>query len=241
MTHRKNEYGLPIGFALPDWTPPPLPPRVTLAGHFCRLEPLDAGRHAADFHAASQLEPDQRHWTYLTYGPFATADDCKRWAELYAQRKDYLFHAIVDARSGKAAGVASYMRMDPGNGSIEVGGIKYTPLIARQPAATEAMYLMMKNAFALGYRRYEWKCDALNAPSRAAAQRLGFSYEGVFRQAVVHQGRNRDTAWYSIIDSEWPALQAAHEQWLAPDNFDAQGRQKTSLSALTAPLLQARS
>ena len=218
--------------------------RITLprraAGRFCRLEPLDAARHAAGFHAANQLEPDQRHWTYLTYGPFATADDCKHWAELYAQRKDYLFHAIVDARSGKVAGVASYMRMDPANGSIEVGGIKYTPLIAQRPAATEAMYLMIKNAFALGYRRHEWKCDALNAPSRVAAQRLGFSYEGVFRQAVVHKGRNRDTAWYSIIDSEWPALQAAHEQWLAPENFDAQDHQKIRLSALTAPLLKAR-
>ena len=136
--------------------------------------------------------------------------------------------------------MAAYMRIDTANGSIEVGGIKYTPLIARQPAATEAMHLLMKNAFALGYRRYEWKCDALNAPSRAAAQRLGFSYEGTFRQAVVHKGRNRDTAWYSVIDREWPALRAAHEQWLAPENFDAQGRQKTRLSALTAPLLQAR-
>ena len=240
MTAHYDSYGQPVGLPVTNWSPPPLPPRVVLAGRFCRLEPLDAARHAADFHAANRLEPDQRHWTYLTYGPFATADDCRRWASEYAQRRDYLFHAIVDLHSGKAAGMAAYMRIDTANGSIEVGGIKYTPLIARQPAATEAMHLLMKNAFALGYRRYEWKCDALNAPSRAAAQRLGFSYEGTFRQAVMHKGRNRDTAWYSVIDREWPALRAAHEQWLAPENFDAQGRQQLRLSALTAPLLQVR-
>ena len=240
MTAHYDSYGQPVGRPVTNWSPPPLPPRIVLAGRFCRLEPLDAARHAADFHAANQLEPDQRHWTYLTYGPFTAVDDCRRWADEYAQRRDYLFHAIVDLHSGKAAGMAAYMRIDTANGSIEVGGIKYTPPIARQPAATEAMHLLMKNAFVLGYRRYEWKCDALNAPSRAAAQRLGFSYEGTFRQAVVHKGRNRDTAWYSVIDREWPALRAAHEQWLAPENFDAQSRQQLRLSALTAPLLQAR-
>jgi len=240
MTTHHDEYGQPIGFPMPGWSPPRLPPRNTLTGRRCRVEPLDAARHAADFHAANQLEADLRHWTYLTYGPFSTADDCMRWAEEYAQRSDYLFHAIVDSASGKTAGVAAYMRIDTANGSIEVGGIKYTPLIAQLPAATEAMHLLMKNAFALGYRRYEWKCDALNAPSRAAALRLGFSYEGIFRQAVAYKNRNRDTAWYSVTDREWPALQAVHEQWLAPENFDAQGRQIVSLSGLTAPLLQAR-
>jgi hypothetical protein len=143
--------------------------------------------------------------------------------------------------SGKAGGVASYMRIDPANGCIEVGGIKLTPLVARKPAMTEAMHLMMKNAFDLGYRRHEWKCDALNLPSRAAAQRFGFSYEGCFQQAVIYKNRNRDTAWFSITDLEWPAIRAAHEQWLAPENFDAQGRQKSSLSAPTAPLLRAQS
>jgi RimJ/RimL family protein N-acetyltransferase len=132
------------------------------------------------------------------------------------------------------------MRIDPANGVIEVGGINYSPLLQRKPAATEAMYLMMRRAFELGYRRYEWKCDSLNAPSRAAAQRLGFSYEGVFRQAWVYKGRNRDTAWFSIIDGEWPALREAFERWLAPANFDANGRQRTGLSSLTAPLLKAR-
>ncbi len=240
MTQQQNEFGQPIGFALTGWTPPPLPPRETLTGRYCRIEPLDAERHAAQLHEANSREPDGRGWTYVAYGPFATLEDYRHWVETYGQRNDHRFCAIIDVTSGKAAGVASYMRMDPANGSIEVGGIKYTPLIARRPSATEAMYLMMKQAFALGYRRYEWKCDALNAPSRAAALRLGFSYEGTFRQAVVYKNRNRDTAWFSISDREWPALRAAHEQWLAPENFDAQGQQIVSLSGLTAPLLQAR-
>lgn len=241
MTQRQNNYGQPIGFAVSGWTPPPLPPRETLTGRYCRLEPLDADRHAAELHEANSLEPDGRGWTYVAYGPFTTLTDYRHWVGTYGRREDHRFHAIIDGRSGKAAGVAAYMRMDPANGSIEVGAIKYTPRIAQQPAATEAMFLMMQRVFELGYRRYEWKCDALNVPSRAAAQRLGFSYEGTFRQAVVYKGRNRDTAWFSIIDHEWPALKKAYEQWLAPENLDAQGRQRVSLSALTAPLLAARS
>src|SRR3954465_7648131 len=151
-----------------------------------------------------------------------------------------MFFAIVDRITGKPAGVASVLRVDPANGCIEVGGLAYSPLLQRKPAATEAMFLIMGQAFKLGYRRYEWKCNALNAPSRAAAQRLGFSYEGIFRQATVVKGRNRDTAWYSIIDAEWPALRQAYEAWLAPANFDAHGNQRTQLSALTAPLLKQR-
>lgn len=240
MTQHFDPDGQPIGFPLPDWSPPPLPPRETLLGQYCRVEPLDTARHAADFHAANALEPDQRGWTYLTYGPFATLDEYRRWATDCEQRTDYLCHAIIDQTSGKVGGVAAYMRMDPANGSIEVGGIKYTPLIAQQPVATEAMFLLMQRAFDLGYRRYEWKCDALNMPSREAALRLGFSFEGVFRQAVVHKGRNRDTAWFSVTDREWPALQLAYVEWLAPENFDAEGQQIVRLSGLTAPLLRAR-
>lgn len=240
MAQHLDEYGQPVGFPVAGWTPPPLPPRETLTGRHCRVEPLDPDRHAGELHAANALEPDGRGWTYVAYGPFASAADYRDWTMNYGQRDDHRFYAIVDAASGRAGGVASYMRIDPANGSIEVGGIKLTPLIAQRPAATEAMHLMMKNAFALGYRRYEWKCDALNAPSRAAAQRLGFSFEGIFRQAIVYKGRNRDTAWYSVLDREWPAIRAAHERWLAPENFGADGRQKTRLSALTAPLLAAR-
>jgi len=240
VTQRNNSYGQPVGFTITDWTPPPLPPPDPMEGRYCRIEPLDPGRHAEQLHAANSLEADARGWTYVAYGPFTNAAEYRRWTETYGQRADHRFHAIIDNASGKAGGVAAYMRMDPANGSIEVGGIKYTPLIARRPAATEAMYLMMKRAFDLGYRRYEWKCDALNAASRAAALRLGFSYEGTFRQAIVYKNRNRDTAWFSILDGEWPALRLALEQWLAAENFDREGRQKTSLSALTAPLLRSR-
>lgn len=238
MIQHRNEYGQPVGFPVKDWVAPPLPPREVLTGRYCRLEPLNADRHAAELHAANTLENDGRGWTYVSYGPFATTADYRHWVETYGQREDHRFYAIIDAGTSKAGGVASYLRMDPAAGSIEVGGIKYTPLIAQRPAATEAMHLMMRQAFALGYRRYEWKCDALNAPSRAAAQRLGFSYEGIFHQALIYKGRSRDTAWFSITNREWPALQAAHEQWLAPENFDAQGHQIVSLSGLTAPLLR---
>ncbi|HYW50073.1 MAG TPA: GNAT family protein, partial [Gemmatimonadaceae bacterium] len=152
---------------------------------------------------------------------------------------DPLCFAVIDAASSAAVGIASYMRIAPEQGSLEVGHINFSPALQRTPVATEAMYLMMRHAFELGYRRYEWKCDALNAPSRAAAQRLGFAFEGVFRNALVYKGRNRDTAWYSIIDSEWPAVRSAFERWLGPENFDAHGAQRVQLRWLTAPLLRA--
>jgi RimJ/RimL family protein N-acetyltransferase len=232
---RRNEYGQPVGFALPDWKAPPHPPRTVLEGRYCRVEPLQP-RHADQLHEANSLEPDNRGWTYLFNGPYASPAEYRAWVEAQQTLDDPQFYAIIDLATGKAGGVASYMRMTPAHGCIEVGGIKFTPLIARKPAATEAMTLMMVYAFSLGYRRYEWKCDALNAPSRAAARRLGFSFEGIFAQAIVYKGRNRDTAWFSITDREWPALRAAHERWLAPENFDAEGRQKVGLSALTAAL-----
>jgi RimJ/RimL family protein N-acetyltransferase len=236
----RNEFGQPIGFPLPGWMPPPRPPRTAMQGRYCRVEPIAPERHAAELHAANMLDPSGRAFTYLTSGPFDTPAAYRQWMEKSCLGDDPLFHAIIDAASGKAVGVATFMRIDAGNGVIEVGNINYSPLLQRTPAATEAMYLMMKRAFELGYRRYEWKCDALNAPSRAAAQRLGFSYEGLFRQATVYKGRSRDTAWYSIIDSEWPQLEQAYTHWLAPDNFDASGRQRQRLSDLTAPLLKRR-
>lgn len=236
----QNSLGQPIGFPLTDWTPPPPPPREPIAGRFCRVEPLDAQRHAADLFAANALDAENRMWTYLAYGPFATAAEYVEWATARQQSADPLFHAVVDQASGQAVGIASYLRIEPAAGSIEVGHIAFSPRLQRTPAATEAMYLMMRRAFELGYRRYEWKCDALNAPSRAAAQRLGLSFEGVFRQATVYKHRNRDTAWYAAIDREWPALEAAFQRWLDPSNFDAQGRQRERLADLTAPILVAR-
>lgn len=238
-THR-NHLGQPIGFPLPDWKQPPRPPREPMIGRYCRVEPIDPDRHATELYEANAREPGGRAWTYLFAGPFDSFVAYLQWMKSSCVGDDPLVHAIIHAETGKAVGVASYMRIDPKVGSIEVGGINYSPLLQRKSAATEAMYLMMKRVFALGYRRYEWKCDSLNAPSRAAAQRLGFSYEGIFRQAVVYKSRNRDTAWYAMIESEWPELDKAFTRWLAPDNFDAQGNQRLRLSDLTAPILKRR-
>ena len=207
-----------------------------MSGRFCRVEPLNVERHAADLFAANGAAKDEANWTYLPYGPFETFDAYRAWVAKVSAADDPLFHAIIDLATGRAVGVASLMRIDPASGAIEVGGINYSPLLQRKPAATEAMYLMMRRVFdELGYRRYEWKCDALNAPSRAAARRLGFRFEGIFRQVVVYKGRNRDTAWFSIIDSEWPGLKAAFERWLDPANFDEQGNQRRKLSTLSRP------
>jgi RimJ/RimL family protein N-acetyltransferase len=233
MAPRRNEFGQPIGPALPDWRPARRPELLTLAGQWCRLEKLDAA-HADDLWAA--LAPDDGSlFTYLGFGPFHTRADFDATLRSLASRPEYAYYAVIDRRDGRAAGKAAYARIDPANGSIEVGGICYAPRLQRTAAATEAMVLMMRHAFEdLGYRRYEWKCDALNAPSRAAAARLGFQYEGLFRQAIVYKGRSRDTAWYSIIDTEWPVLKPAYAAWLAPANFDTNGRQKTALSDLIA-------
>jgi RimJ/RimL family protein N-acetyltransferase len=226
---------LPVGPSLSNWTPRPVPPRTPMQGRFCIAEPLDAAKHARELFEANSLDRENRNWTYLSVGPFADLESYRAWLEQVAKGADPVFHAIVDRATGKAAGVASFMRIDPPNGVIEVGHINYSPLLQRKPAATEAMFLMMRRAFdELGYRRYEWKCDSLNAPSRAAALRLGFQYEGLFRQAVVYKGRSRDTTWFSIIDGEWPKVRGAYEQWLAADNFSADGRQKRKLSDLIA-------
>ncbi len=208
-----------------------------MTGRFCRLELLDRDRHADHLYEANRTDTRGAMWTYLPYGPFDELAAYDRWVREVAAVSDPSFHAVVDLATGRAVGVASYLRIDPASGSIEVGHIAYSPLLQKTPAATEAMYLMMRRAFELGYRRYEWKCDALNAGSRAAAQRLGFSYEGVFRQARVNKGRNRDTAWFAAIDSEWPALDRAFRQWLDPANFDEAGRQRVSLASLTRPVL----
>ncbi len=238
-TTHQTLFQQPVGFPVPDWRPPSAPPHAVLEGRYCRVEPLSADQHAATLYAANSADSGQM-WTYLGYGPFEGYGNYKEWMERMEPSQDPLFYAIVATETGQATGVAAYLRIDRNNGAIEVGHIAYAPRLRRTPAATEAMFLLMQQAFALGYRRYEWKCDALNAPSRAAAQRLGFSYEGLFRQAVVYKGRNRDTAWYAMTDQDWPAIRAAFTQWLAPENFDEQGQQRVALSALTGPLLMAR-
>lgn len=235
MDECTNAYGQPIGFPVPGWRPRQRPPRTPLEGRTCRIEPLDVRRHAAQLHDANMAAPDGRDWTYLSYGPFQAPEAYYKWAEWAAASPDPFFHAILDRASGRALGVASLMRIDPENGVIEVGHINYSAALQHTIAATEAMYLLMRRVFdELGYRRYEWKCDALNARSRAAALRLGFIYEGIFQQAVVYKGRNRDTAWFAMLDRDWPALKRAYEQWLAPANFDPKGRQCHRLADLIA-------
>jgi RimJ/RimL family protein N-acetyltransferase len=227
-----NDLGQTIGDPLPAWNPPSAPPKTALTGLYCTVEPVAVDTHLDSLHNALTLDPDARHWTYLPYGPFASKGDYRQWMERTCLGGDPQFYAIVDSERQRAVGLASYLRITPAVGSIEVGHLRYSALLQRRRAATEAMFLMMRNAFDLGYRRYEWKCDSLNAPSRASAERLGFQYEGTFRQHTVVKGRNRDTDWLSILDTEWPAVCAAHETWLAPENFDAEGQQRQSLSAL---------
>jgi len=222
---------------LSGWREPPAPAGLSLAGRHVSLAPLSLEAHAGPLFDAFRTDREGRIWDYLPYGPFDTLDEFKAWVKNYEGAADPCFFAIEHLDKNLVCGVASFLRISPRDGSIEVGHINFSPLLQRTVAATEAMYLMMKWAFEAGYRRYEWKCNALNAGSRRAAQRLGLSYEGVFRQATVVKGRNRDTAWFAAIDKEWPALSRAFETYLSPDNFDADGKQKVALSGLTAPLL----
>ncbi len=226
-----------FGQVVQGWTPPPTPDLMTLEGSYARLERL-APAHAGDLHAANLS--DRKIWDYLPYGPFEAVADYGVWAAGMAAEIDPYFYAIIDRATGKAGGVASYLRITPQAGSIEVGHINLAPVLQGSRVASEAMFLMMDWAFDAGYRRYEWKCDALNLPSRRAAERFGFSYEGVFRQAGVVKGRNRDTAWFAVIDKDWPRLRAAYQRWLGAANFDAGGRQVARLSDLTHPLLVSR-
>ena len=233
MTEHQNDHRQPIGRPVPDWTTRPLPPLTAMTGRLCRVEPLVPETHAADLFEANRADGRGRNWTYLNADGFTELAGYRAWLDKMTAGSDPLFHAIVDLATGRAVGVASYLRIDPANGVIEVGHINYSPRLQRTPAATEAMFLMMRRAFdELGYRRYEWKCDDRNEPSLAAAKRLGFRYEGTFRQALVYKDRNRDTAWFSILDGEWPAIKSAFQRWLAPENFDAAGRQQQGLAAL---------
>ncbi len=222
----------PIGPQVPNWSARPAPPATPKTGRYVRIEPLDPVRHARDLFEANAADRDATHWTYLFDEKPLTPEAYSAWVAKSASTQDPMFHAIIDLATGKAAGVAALMRIDRNHGVIEVGHINFSPRLQRTRQATEAIYLMMARAFdELGYRRFEWKCDHLNAPSREAALRFGFTFEGIFRQAVVYKGRNRDTAWYAIIDTDWPGIKAAHEAWLDPANFDAEGRQVKRLAA----------
>jgi RimJ/RimL family protein N-acetyltransferase len=237
---RYNEFGQPIGRALPGWRPPPFPPHVMLTGRYVRLEPLNAARHARDVYEAQSEDVNGERWTYSFDGPFRDYAHYEQWALKSQESRDPQFYAIVDAATGRAAGTHSYLRIEPKHGVIEVGNIYFSPRLARTRAATEAIYLAVANAFDLGYRRFEWKCDSCNLPSRAAARRFGFTYEGTFRQAIVNKERNRDTSWFAIIDGDWNGgLKDAYLRWLDPANFDATGNQQLKLSELTAPFVHA--
>lgn len=220
---------------LSQWTERPLPERKVLEGRTVRLEPLDVERHGQGLFEASSVDDANTRFTWLfQYAP-QSLSEMLPWIEKSAQSSDPLFFAVIDKATGKVAGRQALMRIDAANGSIEIGNVYWGPLISRKVAATEAQYLFMRYIFdELGYRRYEWKCNDDNLPSKRAAERFGFQFEGVFRQHLVAKGRNRNTAWYSVIDSEWPVLKQAYEAWLEPENFDASGQQIKKLEELRA-------
>ena len=240
----KTKKGDILGVPVPNWVAPKSPYQMQwkdeMQGRYVRLEQLRAARHCDDLFMAFAADTENQIWDYLPYGPFASAADLASWMHATCDGSDPYFFAIIDQASNRAVGVASYLRINPDSGSIEVGHISFAPVLQSTIGATEAMYLMMRWAFMTGYRRYEWKCNALNLKSRRAAQRLGLSYEGVFRQATISKGRNRDTAWFAAIDAEWVSLQIAFENWLQAENFDTAGQQKQSLSAMTEAVLVLR-
>ncbi|MEO1293288.1 MAG: GNAT family protein [Pseudomonadota bacterium] len=227
-----NALGQPVGVLVETTLPRPRPTERPLIGRTIRADRLEPTRDAAELFAAFAQDTTGEGWTYLPYGPFDTDAEFRAWLVSDCSHDDPLFYTYRDAVSARVLGMGSFLRIDPAGGVIEVGHLHFAPSMQRQTAATEAMYLMMAHAFDdLGYRRYEWKCNALNAPSRRAAERLGFTYEGTFRQAGVAKGRNRDTSWYAIVDGDWPRIKAAFLAWLAPDNFDADGHQRAPLAA----------
>lgn len=237
---RSNDLGQPVGDPVPGFEAARRPDLATLEGRFCRLEKLDPERHSQGLYDALSADEAGVLWTYLPESPAADVATLTEWVVRVSDKPDPAFYALIDRATGRCLGRAAYMRIAPEAGSIEVGSILYSPALQRTPMATEAMFLMMQHAFdTLGYRRYEWKCDSLNEPSRRAAERLGFSYEGIFRQALVYKGRNRDTAWYSIIDADWPAIRQGYEAWFDPANFDEHGRQKQSLATFVAAAREA--
>ncbi len=235
---RVNEFGQPIGESV-DWTPGPSFVPVTLTGRTSRLEPL-AAEHLAGLYAELCVDSPPSIWTYLSGGPFEDREDFARYADgLHASPATIPLAILLPDGGGgwRAAGVACWLRIDQANGTAEVGFITMGAALQRTTASTEAMFLMAAHAFdVVGVRRYEWKCDSFNEPSRRAAARLGFTFEGVFRNAIVYKGRNRDTAWFAITDDEWPDIQAAYQRWLDPANFDERGQQRAPLATQFGPL-----
>lgn len=233
MTERFNQFNQPVGADLPGWNGGGIPDGKTLKGRYCRLERISVEHHASSLNEAYSKAPDERDWTYLPAGPFITFESLCAYLSGIELVADPMHYAVIDSASGKAVGTFALMRTDAPNGVIEMGYVTYSPLMKRTRISSEVISLVLDYVFGeLGYRRFEWRCDSLNAPSRAAAERYGFTLEGIFRQAAVTRGRSRDTAWHSIIDVEYPQLRRAYARWLSPSNFDENGNQLEKLGKL---------
>ncbi|UWS30120.1 GNAT family N-acetyltransferase [Erwinia pyrifoliae] len=232
MTQHINEFGQPVGAPLPDWKAVSQPAAKVINGRYCWLEPLDNVRHGDELFAAYASAPDDSDWTYLTEDRPSSLAAFHIWLRQRAEEKGFVTFTVVCAQRNKPVGLVSYLRIDQANGSLEIGGVTWSPLMKRTVIGTESLWLMIANAFALGYRRCEWKCDSLNTPSRNAALRLGFTYEGTFRQMMTRKNRSRDSDWFSIIDDEWQALDNVLRHWLSAENIDESGHQRASLSML---------
>ena len=234
MTSHYNDLGQEIGYPLTTWKPCNHPPKTEIYGQYCHIVLLSIEKHAKALYESYSKNKDHRQWTYLPYGPFDGENglnEFKKWLKESCIHNDPLFHCVIDIKTNKAVGLLSLMRIQPEIGVIEVGHVHFSPLMQGTRLSTEALYLLMRRVFdELGYRRYEWKCDTLNTPSKNAANRLGFTLEGVFRQSTTYKGRTRDTAWFSIINNEWPKLKKQFESWLNPENFNENGQQIHPLS-----------
>ena len=226
-----------FGEIVESFSIPPHPKGISIEGRLVDLKPLNSNKYAKELFSSNLLDEKGINWAYLPYGPFDSQANYAKWIKSFEEGDDPVFFAIISKKLKKAIGIASFLRVNPAQGLIEVGHINYSPLLQKTTEATEAMFLMMKWVFDNGYRRYEWKCNALNLKSRRAAQRLGFSYEGVFRQMTISKGRNRDTAWFAIIDKEWQDLKRCFDQFLSESNFDNNGEPRVALTSLTEPLL----
>ena len=225
----RNAYGQPVGPRVADWQPRALPESPVLNGRYCRLERLAPEHHGAALGKLLADDTEPQDWTYMPFGPFESPEAGERWVDVFSKDAGFIYYAIVDPDAGAPTGIAAYLRVKPAAGSIEIGGILFSRTLMKTAAATEALFLLIDHAFSLGYRRCEWKCDALNTPSMRAARRLGFRDEGVFRKALVVKGRNRDTAWFAMTDDDWGGLRAGYLAWLDPANFDADGQQRSRL------------
>lgn len=230
-----NQYGQTVGDALPDWHGASVLQRTVLEGRYCRLEPLDPERHAGDLFDAYAQADDERDWTWLASSRPDSVEATFHWLSGKANDDALVPFTVVDIRADRAVGLVCFMAIEREHGSVEIGHVTWSPRMKNSVLGTEAVWLLLRYAFALGYRRVEWKCDSLNLVSRRAAERLGFVFEGRFRQKIVRKGRNRDSDWLSMIDREWPECDRALQRWLAPENFDEHGRQRQTLAQCRLP------